>query len=130
MVSYFRFIMDVMNVNQAIPLAEAAALFPRRNGKKVHVLTLKRRVIDGCRGVKLRAFKSGGIWYTTPQWVQEFEDECTRHALHGHGELPQRSATEQAEASHRAKETLRRRFGIDVEQEANKCGRRAKALEA
>lgn len=109
----------------AIPLAEAADLFPRRNGKKVHVLTLKRRVINGCHGVHLQAFKIGSMWYTTAAWVEQFQAECTRSALGD--SRPRRSAANRRRANERAKEILRRRFGIDVERETERFNKLAEA---
>lgn len=66
---------------QYITLAQAAAILPSsRPGKKLHVKTVKRWAISGCRGVMLAAIKSGGCWFTTEQWVQEFQSNCTRAA--------------------------------------------------
>jgi hypothetical protein len=95
-----------------ITLAEAADLFPKRRGKKVHVKTIKRRIIKGCRGVRLEGFKDGGIWYTTPQAIREFREACTRQAIPAIG--ARRAKRERQLANLEAKELLKRRYGFNV----------------
>jgi hypothetical protein len=69
------------DANGLIPLSRAARLFPKRDGKAVHLKTLHRRIRAGSRGVRLRAVHDGGRWYTSPAWVRQFLDESTRAAL-------------------------------------------------
>ncbi|HWA98588.1 MAG TPA: DUF1580 domain-containing protein [Pirellulales bacterium] len=64
-----------------ITLIEAAKLLPRRNGKKFHVITIKRWIRVGCRGVRLRAWKVGHEWFTTREALADFQDACTRKSL-------------------------------------------------
>jgi hypothetical protein len=35
-------------------------------------------VTHGCRGVKLDAWKRGGLWYTTMAKVEKFRIDCTQ----------------------------------------------------
>jgi len=62
---------------ESIPLADAADLFPRRKGKKVHITTLRRWVTKGSGGVRLEAEKVGHDWFVTPAAVAKFRRECT-----------------------------------------------------
>lgn len=63
-----------------ITLSEATKHFPAVDGKKIHVLTLKRRIVKGVGGVKLRATKDGRRWFTTVEWIREFREACTAMA--------------------------------------------------
>lgn len=73
--------MNDANRSMLVPLSEAARFFPRRSsGRKISVDAIRRRIVKGWRGVKLRAVRDGGVWFTAQQWVEEFLDACTRKA--------------------------------------------------
>jgi hypothetical protein len=99
---------------QLISLADAARLFPRRNGKAPHIRTIHRRIHHGWNGVKLRAKRDGHQWFTSQEWIEEFMEACTRRAL------PQSQADVRATSWHHqeAKRRLKERYGIDVDHEA------------
>ena len=58
-------------------LADAAALLPRRRGKKVHIATLYRWAKAGVRGVRLEVLAVGGVTYTSRQALQRFAERLT-----------------------------------------------------
>jgi hypothetical protein len=55
-----------------LSLQEASAILPKRNGKRVHVATIKRWIINGIGGVRLSAHRLGQIWYVTPDAITKF----------------------------------------------------------
>jgi hypothetical protein len=65
-------------------LAEIARRFPsNREDKPIHVATLTRWILKGCRAsdgsqIKLRAVRFPAGWRTTDEWVAHFLDEITR----------------------------------------------------
>lgn len=65
------------NFAESIRLADAARLIPGRDGRCVHVNTIKRWVSRGCRGVKLRAWRIGQCWYTSVAALEDFRRACT-----------------------------------------------------
>ena len=60
-----------------ITLAEAARTLP---GGAVHVSTIHRWRIKGCRGVRLETFMRGGIRHTTRAAIARFFDATTAAA--------------------------------------------------
>lgn len=92
-----------------VTLSTAAKMFPSRNGERMHVRSIRRRIINGVHGVKLRAVRNGGQWFTTPQWIAEFLDDCTRQTVK---EAPTCQDTSAAHAL--ALEALGARYGIHV----------------
>src|SRR5689334_22581951 len=61
-----------------ITLAQAAGELPRRRrGRKIHISTLYRWTVSGCRGVKLRYSQLGATRCTTREWLSEFFDQLT-----------------------------------------------------
>lgn len=60
-----------MNDTNLLTPAQAAARLPRRNGKKLHVRTVKRWLIQG----RLEGAKKGGAWYTTVDAIRQFQAE-------------------------------------------------------
>jgi hypothetical protein len=64
-------------ITSGIRLTEAAKLVPGRNGKGVQVTTIKRWITHGCRGVRLRGWMVGGVWYTSREALEEFQRACT-----------------------------------------------------
>lgn len=97
-------------MNDYIPLAEASKRLPGRNGGKVHVDSLRRWIINGLRGVKLKANRVGGLWMTTHQWIDEFIQATTARSLGGATPaLPERN-----EAHELAVARLAARYGLHV----------------
>ena len=60
-----------------ITLAEAARTLP---GGAVHVSTIHRWRMKGCRGVRLTSFLRGGVRHTTRQAIERFFDAVTAAA--------------------------------------------------
>lgn len=74
-----------------ISMPQAAALFPQRHHKKVHVVTIIRYITVGWAGVKLEGKRTPGGWVTSVAAVQRFidavDEECRRAAkLHAEDE--------------------------------------------
>lgn len=64
-----------------LTLAESSTVFPRRNGKKTPLLTIKRWIINGYRGIRLEGKKVGNQWYTTAAAIKKFELDCTAQVI-------------------------------------------------
>ena len=62
-------------------LTEATAVFPRKNGKKIHFLTVRRWITQGYRGIRLQATKSGDRWEITRAAIEKFQADCTAKAI-------------------------------------------------
>lgn len=99
---------------QLISLSEAARSFPKRNGRYPHVVSIRRRILHGAHGVKLRAVRDGRDWFTCLEWIQEFMEACTRQALPAAKADPRMTAW----ANEQAKRDLKERFGINVDPNA------------
>lgn len=98
-----------------ITLTEAAKLFPMRNGKHPHIVTLRRWILTGSRGVKLKGSRIGGQWYTSADWVEEFIAAGTDRAMEGYEQPEQSGRPQVVSAAHTAAMgRLKRRYGIDV----------------
>lgn len=90
-----------------LPLSEAACYLPKREGKKRHIMTLKRWIMRGCRGVHLVGRKVGNEWFTSVEWLRKFEADCTAQALG----VTVRPAVETQLAAQRARDR-RRALGL------------------
>lgn len=90
---------------QPMTLAAAARLFPTKNGKSVSLVSMRRWVATGVRGVRLGASYSGGRWWTTRDAVERFTAEVTRRRLAAATVAPQRTARA-------TDDYLRTRYGI------------------
>ncbi len=66
---------------------------PKKNGKKVHRSSISRWLTKGCDGVRLRGWKAGRTWMTTPAAVEEFTAELAAKAA---GPAPRVSVAEPA----------------------------------
>jgi hypothetical protein len=95
-----------MDETKLTPLTAAARWFPLRDGKPVSVKAIVRRIRKGHRGVRLRATLDGGQWFTTRQWVDEFQAAVTEAAIPS---VCSPSVSTRAVAQARA--ALARRFG-------------------
>jgi hypothetical protein len=64
-----------------LTLAEAADRLPRRRrGRKLHVSTLYRWTVSGCRGVILESIQIGATRATSAEALQRFFDRLTQPA--------------------------------------------------
>ena len=57
---------------QPIPFSEVPSLLPRRNGKKVHYMTVHRWAKRGARGRVLESTLIGGVRYTSLAALNRF----------------------------------------------------------
>lgn len=103
-----------------LTLAEAASYFPTRNGRRLHVRSIQRRIIKGCRGVRLAGFKDGTLWFTTRAWIREFQDACTRKAG-----VTGRTAAEKERDNRRSRAILIEEYGFQYGRQDGKKGRKA-----
>lgn len=104
-----------MSTNEYITLADATTLLPKKSGKKVHVRTVKRWIINGAHRVRLAGRKIGGQWFTTAEWLKDFEFACSQNSLPAMARTPAEVSRSQA----RAKMELTRRFGFNGSQESS-----------
>jgi hypothetical protein len=74
-----------MNATNLIALSDVVDLLPKRRGKKIHIKTVMRWVIEGCRGTRLTATKIGGVWYTSNAWLIEFQQSCSERIRSANG---------------------------------------------
>ena len=95
-----------------LSLDRAAELFPRRDGRLPTRQSIVRRIRRGVHGVRLRAVFSGGRWYTTAAWIEEFHAVSTAAAC---GTAKQERSPSFRRRHEAAAERLRRRYGLDVE---------------
>lgn len=63
---------DLAELKDLIPLTEVPKLLPRRGGKKVHIKTVRRWVLKGLKGRRLRAVRVGGRYYVSKACLHEF----------------------------------------------------------
>jgi hypothetical protein len=81
-----------------LSLSAAAALVPpARSGKRTHLSTILRWILDGSKGpngerVKLEAVRIGGRWMTTRSALQRFVERLTPAI--GAAPMPPSSATQ------------------------------------
>ena len=105
-----------LQTEQPISLAEAARSVPAaRNGKRTHLSTILRWIIQGAKGpcgtrVMLEGIRLGNRWMTSRQALQRFADRLTPD-LETPQPNPPRSPAQRQEASERAERELAK-FGI------------------
>ncbi len=63
-----------------LSLDEARRYFPFRRGKSIHIKTVFNRATRGVRGVVLRTIRDGRMMFTTEEWIEQFQRECTAKA--------------------------------------------------
>lgn|GEM_PF-822358 len=92
-----------------ITLTEATRYCPRRRGRKVHVSTIFRWALRGCRGIRLEVLDTPSGLCTSLPALQRFFDQLTADR-----NLPrQRPQRSSGDKRHEAVEAeLQRRFGI------------------
>lgn len=59
-------------------LTAASRLFPTDSGKRVSLISMRRWITEGVRGVRLEATFSAGKWWVTREAVNTFLAEQTR----------------------------------------------------
>lgn len=74
-----------------IPLGEATAILPRRNGKRLHVSTLHRWTSRGVRGVRLETLRLGGLLMTSQEALQRFTDRLAGSSHRRSNKSPSRA---------------------------------------
>jgi hypothetical protein len=78
-----------------LSLAQVVRRFPpNRDDKPVHVATLTRWILKGCRATdgsqtKLHAVRFPAGWRTTDEWISEFLEAITRDRLGQPGIRPE-----------------------------------------
>lgn len=93
-----------MSVNY-ISLKHIGHRLPGRNGKAMSIPAIRRRIIQGINGIRLRAMSNGSEWFTTEQWIQEFLTAATGYPV----------GREDAELGHaQAMERLQQRYGVNA----------------
>ena len=58
--------------NELVSLRTAAEWFPRKGGRTTSAKSLENWIENGVKGLKLQAVRSGGEWFTSREWVEEF----------------------------------------------------------
>ncbi|MFH5804430.1 DUF1580 domain-containing protein [Alienimonas sp. DA493] len=56
---------------------------PKKGGKKIHRSSVARWLTTGVQGVRLRGWKAGRTWMTTPAAVREFTEALAERAAAG-----------------------------------------------
>lgn len=92
-----------------ITIAEACGLFPKRGGRKLSIKSVRRRILKGERGVRLKAVRDGGQWFTAREWVAEYLSAVTAKCVPC-VVSPSAIAREVA----RSRAILRRRFRVNA----------------
>lgn len=64
------------NADKPLSLEEAVKLIPARKGRRVAIMTVKRWLTRGYRGIRLKGVKTGGTWTTTAKAIAEFQTAC------------------------------------------------------
>lgn len=112
--------------DELVPLTRAADFFPKRGGRNLGVKALRRRIHTGQRGVRLRAVRDGGQWFTSKEWVEEYLEAVTakyvpqvrspaataRAVARARAELERKYGPRRARTSERSKRILSERYGI------------------
>jgi hypothetical protein len=81
---------ETTEIDDRISLADACKLLPKRDGKPLHLYTVRRWTVRGIRGsngkqVMLKAFRIGRSWYTRRSWLQEFIATLSGEACQSQG---------------------------------------------
>lgn len=98
--------MDIFSETR-LALADAAAIIPpARNGRKTHISTILRWILQGAkapdgRRVRLEAARIGGRWFTSREALERFSERLTPTADFPTSAMP-RTPTARQRASERA----------------------------
>lgn len=95
-----------MNADLLKPIAEASEWFPVFRGRRLSAKAIIRRIRHGQDGIRLKAIRDGGKWFTSPEWVAEFLEAVTAKRV---PEVPSPASEKRAVAAARAR--LARRYG-------------------
>lgn len=95
------------NLHELVSFHDALLLLPKRNGKEPHVSTLYRWKA-GLRGKRLWATRIGGIFYTHPNALKEFQEALAPGAA---PHRPEPIASDRAARTADVLERVRRRRG-------------------
>jgi len=105
-----------LQTEQTITLTEAARRVPAaRNGKRTHLSTILRWILQGAKGpsgarVKLEGIRLGNRWMTSCEALQRFAEALTPN-LASEGPRPPRSPAARRRASEGAERELTK-FGL------------------
>ncbi len=97
-----------LTAEQPISLEAAARLVPpARGGKRCHISTLLRWIVDGSRApdgsrVRLEAVRLGGKWVTSAAALQRFAERLTPRPADGPAPPPPRTPGQRRRAAERA----------------------------
>lgn len=97
-----------------LSLGQVARLIPPMRGRKTHVSTIGRWIVDGTRTpggevVRLEAVRLGGRWLTTREALARYMDALTGMMAGTGGDVPPpRSPARRRRASERAAQELAR----------------------
>jgi Protein of unknown function (DUF1580) len=61
-----------MNAADLVNLRQAVDWFPHRGGRRPSLDSVTKWVETGLNGVRLKAVRSGGEWFTCREWVEKF----------------------------------------------------------
>ena len=106
-----------MNTEEFLTFSEAAALLPRRGGRKIHTSTLWRWARKGVQGVRLKTWRLGGRFFTTEKALMQFAEELA--------EVPPRTDRERISRQpiRRQRTERQRRLAIErAERELDEAG--------
>lgn len=98
-------------------VSEVRSLLPKHNGKSPDTTTIRRWITRGVNGVRLNATRVGKLWFTSPEWIEEFQRRCTEAALNPQQVVKRCSPKEHQKRMKLAREVLLNRWGIDLENE-------------
>jgi hypothetical protein len=102
--------MSALTTEALLPLTRAAALVPpARSGRKTHLSTLLRWILQGSRGpdgavVRLEAVRLGGRWVTSREALQRFAERLTPRLDADPAPVPRSPARRQRESERAARE--------------------------
>lgn len=68
-------------MNETLLISDARYFFAKRNGRLIHIHTIRRWIAKGIRrnglAVKLRSEREGNRLVTRPEWIQQFKQELS-----------------------------------------------------
>ena len=96
------------NTEHVVTLAEAVQQLPRRRGRPIHLSTLYRWTVSGCRGVILESIQVGATRATSREALQRFFERLTSTNTPSVCSLPSRSLCQRQRRSETAARELER----------------------
>ena len=102
-----------ISLEQAIPLADAAAKLPRRRaGKKTHLSALYRWTNQGLRGIRLEYIQIGATRCTSSEALARFFTALTAQSMDGKSVVAPRSTSTRRRKQIEAAERRLRKAGV------------------